>query len=98
MVNASADQDTMANTANTKVSFLILTHYTDQMSSKMFYYFIVFVILIAVIAGLFFFSYNIWLKMRKNASKPHGDSDEIEPITGVHSGIPKKSSQYARQE
>ena len=53
----------------------------------MFYYFIVFVILIAIIAALFFISFKIWQRMKQQVV-------ESDSIVGDKSGEPRHGSRY----
>ncbi len=61
----------------------------------MLWYFVVFIVLIVVIAGIFFATYKIWSNMKQKVAMHRvGDPDEHEPITHSKSGQPTKSSKY----
>lgn len=62
--------------------------HVDQISSRMLWYFVVFLAIGLVIAGLFIFSYKVWMKMKAQASY---DNDAI---IGDSSGQPKGQSKY----
>lgn len=89
--NANAEEDIQAHTASIKVilvAYLSSYFNIDQISSKMLWYFIVFLLIGLVIAGLFIFSYKVWMKMKQQASV---DNDSI---IGDSSGQPKGASRF----
>ncbi len=82
MENADAKRLTKENFANSRVIFQII-YISGSTGSRMFYYFIVFVLLVAIIGGLFFASYKIYNQMKEKASRAGAHND---PIVGNSSG------------
>jgi hypothetical protein len=62
--------------------------YLDQVSSKLIWYILAFLILGGIIFALFFYSYKLYLK---NKNRPDA-GEEIQPITGFSDGAPQKAS------
>lgn len=63
----------------------------DQVSSKFIWYIIAFLVLVAIIAGIIFYT----MKMMKKTKKMADDQvDDMQPIIGDSAGDPKAKSQY----